>query len=328
MEQNAREEQAVSRLPDISVVIPTFNRRDVVVRSLKALFEQDFPASNFEIIVVDDGSTDGTADEVRRLSAPCRMRLIEQENSGPGAARNAGVLAVESELILFLDDDMRCDAGLVRAHVEAHSKEGNVVGYGAVFADPESPPSLALECFKREIGAIHLKHAVAPDISWDETSCVFSNTSVPRRLLLDVKGFDTSFRVREDLELGVRLHAAGARPLYVRNAVAYQYYLKTKADLLAEAERFAVADVKFGWKYPKERIPGHLRAFAEERNCKARVRGVLVSSPLLERLLLSPPCILGEKFIGIGILRRLGVRTLQVRRRVRWLRMVRKLNAN
>jgi glycosyltransferase involved in cell wall biosynthesis len=325
MEEVTGEEPGLSGMPQISIVMPTYNRREIVLRSLKSLFEQDFPFADFEIIVVDDGSSDGTGKALRDISAPCRMRVIEQKNGGPGATRNAGVQVASAELILFLDDDMRCDRGLVGAHVEAHREGAKIVGYGAIFADAESPRGLALECFKREIGSFHLKQFAAPSTSWEELSYVFSNTSVRRKPLLDVHGFDESFRVREDLELGIRLHGAGARPFYVSDAIAWQYYFKTQADLLMEAERFAVADVRIGRKHPEKRMPGDVRTVLEARSWKAKFRRVLVSLPLLEKLLFSPLCVLGEKFVGIGFFRDLGARALQIRRRVRWLRTAREI---
>jgi glycosyltransferase involved in cell wall biosynthesis len=101
----------------ISVIVPTYNRRETLICSLETLFVQTVPASQVEIIVVVDGSTDGTVETLRHLRPECRFQVIEQENRGPAAARNAGARAAESELILFLDDDMRCDMELLRAHV-------------------------------------------------------------------------------------------------------------------------------------------------------------------------------------------------------------------
>src|SRR5579862_3767242 len=138
---------------DISVVIPTYNRREVVRGSLETLFRQSLPPSQFEIIVVVDGSTDGTADSLRSLNPPCRFRLIEQENRGPAGARNTGFRSAESELVLFLDDDMRCDPALLTAHIAAHRGPDPTVAFGAIFLSPDSPQSLATECFQREIGA-------------------------------------------------------------------------------------------------------------------------------------------------------------------------------
>ena len=196
---------------DISVVVPTYNRREIVMRSLETLFSQDFPTSRFEIVVVVDGSSDGTVAALQALTPACRFRVIEQENRGPAAARNAGFHEAESGLVLFLDDDMQCDPGLLSAHFRAHQRLGPVAAFGALFPSPDSKANLASECFKREIGAFHLRHLVDQSAQWKVTECIFSNSSIPREVLVKVDGFDEQFRMREDLELGIRLRENGIR---------------------------------------------------------------------------------------------------------------------
>ena len=90
-------------MPLFSVVIPTFNRRNLVPRAIDSVLSQTF--DDFEILVVDDGSTDDTGKVVRGLGDP-RIRLIAlARNQGPAAARNAGIAAARGELISFLDSD-------------------------------------------------------------------------------------------------------------------------------------------------------------------------------------------------------------------------------
>jgi GT2 family glycosyltransferase len=304
---------------DVTVVVPTYNRRDIVARTLRTLFSQNYPSNSFEIIVVVDGSTDGTAVALRDLHPDCRFRVIEQENRGLAGARNTGFRAAESDLVLFLDDDMLCDAGLVAAHVAAHRDGGKVVGFGALFLSADSLQNIAAECFNREIGAYHLERKQAPGAIWQVGDCVFSNSSISRTLLEAAGGFDERFRMREDLELGIRLFRAGVTPTYLPNAIAYQYYNKTSADLIRDAEAFAVADVLLARKHPEVEIPGQLRAFAEEARWKRVLRRLGASSPAAVDLLLAPVCALGNAFYSVPAIRNLGVRALQVRRRIHWL---------
>src|SRR5258707_10281865 len=90
----------------LSVVIPTYNRCASLRRLLDALARQTLSADRFEVIVVDDGSSDGTRELLRTLKTPYALVSIEQPNQGPGAARNRGVRAASGDLILFLDDDV------------------------------------------------------------------------------------------------------------------------------------------------------------------------------------------------------------------------------
>lgn len=86
----------------ISVIIPLYNKEKYISRCLNSVFSQTY--KNFEVIVVDDGSTDGGPDIVRRYNDP-RLRLIKQENAGPGAARNRGIRESKAALLAFIDAD-------------------------------------------------------------------------------------------------------------------------------------------------------------------------------------------------------------------------------
>jgi GT2 family glycosyltransferase len=307
---------------DISVVIPTYNRREIVRRSLETLFTQTLSPSRFEIIVVVDGSTDGTADSLRGLHPACRFRTIEQENRGPSGARNTGFRAAVADLVLFLDDDMRCDSALLAAHVAAHSESGPAVVFGAIFLSPDSPRSLATECFQREIGAFYLENKRDPNAEWRITDCVFLNASLPRALLESAGGFDEEFRMREDLEFGIRIFAGGVRPIYASGALAYQYYEKTPARLIVDARAFAAADVQFARKHPEAVIAGQLNWLARQPRKKQLVHRVAAGVPFLADLILVPICYLGEIFFWVPSIRNMAVRALQLRRRVHWYRRV------
>ncbi|MGA2206738.1 MAG: glycosyltransferase family 2 protein [Terracidiphilus sp.] len=303
---------------DISVVVPTFNRRKIVTRTLETLFAQSAPAAAYEVIVVVDGSTDGIADVLRQLRPACRFRIIEQENRGPSAARNTGYRAAETGLVLFLDDDMFCDRGLVAAHIAAHRVLGRRVAFGALFLSADSPPSLATECFQREIGAFYLERKRNPGLEWQIANCVFSNASLPRALLAEFGGFDETFRMREDLELGIRLFRAGVQPLYIGNAIAYQYLEKSSADLIRDAEAFAAADVRLARKHPQAAVKGQLNWLAQEPTWKQFLRRMAAAAPGVADFFLAPLCACGAACIRAAALRNLGVRALQMRRRIHW----------
>jgi glycosyltransferase involved in cell wall biosynthesis len=89
-------------MPQLTVVIPLYNKRRYVRRALDSISAQTF--NDFELIVVDDGSTDGSGEEVARHPDP-RFRVVHQANAGPGAARNRGIAEAAGDLIAFLDAD-------------------------------------------------------------------------------------------------------------------------------------------------------------------------------------------------------------------------------
>lgn len=114
-----------------SVVIPTFNRRESLLSTLASLAGQFFPADQFEVIVVDDGSTDGTS-EIERDRYPFKLRILRQPNQGSAAARNAGALEARGRLLIFLDDDMIVEPNYVSGLAEDHRLHPMTVGMGAL----------------------------------------------------------------------------------------------------------------------------------------------------------------------------------------------------
>ena len=122
-----------------SVVIPTYQRRDTVVRNVQALERQT--QRDFEVIVVVDGSTDGTAEALGRLDLSFALTVHEQPNRGQASARNAGAAVAQGELLLFLDDDMEADPALLAEH-DRSRREGVEFVLGHVPLHPASPPNL------------------------------------------------------------------------------------------------------------------------------------------------------------------------------------------
>src|SRR3954452_9481264 len=110
--------------PEFSVVIPTYNRLEVLSEVLQALEFQQGPPP-FEVVVVEDGSTDGTADWLRGRAFRIPLRGLVQENHGRAAARTTGVAAASGRSVAFLGDDTVPSAGWLAAHREAHPKRGD-----------------------------------------------------------------------------------------------------------------------------------------------------------------------------------------------------------
>jgi glycosyltransferase involved in cell wall biosynthesis len=98
--------------PYVSVIIPTYNRKEILLKCLTSLESQSYPLDRFEIIVVDDGSSDGTIQLIEEYSkkSKIKIKIIAQENAGPGLARNLGVQNSAGEILGFTEDDIRVDA--------------------------------------------------------------------------------------------------------------------------------------------------------------------------------------------------------------------------
>ncbi|HNT36945.1 MAG TPA: glycosyltransferase family A protein, partial [bacterium] len=113
--------KSVSSQPFISVIIPTYNRADLLSQSLESLVGQSLPKDQFEVIVIDDGSSDNTSDVCRNFSQRLPLRYYRQKNSGISAAKNMGVFASCGPILLFFDDDDVADPDLLTEHIRTHS---------------------------------------------------------------------------------------------------------------------------------------------------------------------------------------------------------------
>jgi glycosyltransferase involved in cell wall biosynthesis len=211
--------------PFISVVVPTYNRRRSLQRLLEALDRQTYPVARFEVIVVDDGSSDGTPDFVGGWPSAYRLRVLQQEHAGPAAARNCGVAAAKGELIVFLDDDVAPVPGLLEQHVRTHQNHTQAVVIGPMSPPGDWPRPVWVRWEEEQL--LSQYDAMIAGL-WSCTARQFytGNASLGRALFVEAGGFDVSFKRAEDVELGYRLHDLGA-----------SFVFNPKADVLHYAHR-------------------------------------------------------------------------------------------
>lgn len=181
----------------VTVLISTYQRPAQVTRCLEALGRLRFPAWELEILVVDDGSDDGTEAAVRLVHLPFDVRYLRQPHGGAASARNAGIRAARGELIVIIDDDTVAVPALVQEHCRSHHGHDRLVVMGWVrHVSPGKPPR---------------RWPRLADLS---TSFFWtSNVSIARRHLLEAGLFDEDFTEYgwEDPELGDRLRALGLK---------------------------------------------------------------------------------------------------------------------
>jgi glycosyltransferase involved in cell wall biosynthesis len=112
--------------PSFSIVIPTYQRRELVCETVRSLAKLNY-AGSVEMIVVADGCTDGTACAVAAVECPFPVHLIEQRNSGAGAARNRGTARSSGDIVLFLDDDMIAAPDILEQHASSYAAGADAV---------------------------------------------------------------------------------------------------------------------------------------------------------------------------------------------------------
>lgn len=186
----------------VSVVIPTFNESDHLGRSIPALVSQRDPNHEFEILVVDDGSTDDTVRVAESLGARV---LPHGRNAGPSSARNRGAKAARGEYLLFVDADVVVHRGAV-ARMASFLDDNPAVAavIGSYDTDPQAPGVLTQ--YKNL-----LHHFVHQNGSRRAATFWSGCGAIRRNVFLAIGGFDERGYPRciEDIELGYRLRAAG-----------------------------------------------------------------------------------------------------------------------
>ncbi|MBF6599304.1 MAG: glycosyltransferase family 2 protein [Dehalococcoidia bacterium] len=225
--------------PRVSVIIPTFNRAPYLARALDALREQTLAASAFEVIVVDDGSSDDTAAVLAR-AWPLALRSVRQTNQGPAAARNAGIALARAEIILFIDDDVVPAPDLVARHLQAHAEPGRVV-IGRM------APPLGRQPFwaEWELRTLERQYAQMVGGIFEPTPRQFytANASVRRADLERAGMFDVRYRRAEDVELAYRLEEGGATFVFLPDACVLHDTPRSFSNWMAMAGQYGQYDV-------------------------------------------------------------------------------------
>jgi len=214
-------------MTDASVVIATRDRAWALRGCLTNLAAQDDPG-RFETVVVDNGSTDDTAEVIAAFSGS-RVRRIAVGRPNRAKARNAGIAAASGRIVIFCDDDTLAPAHYVRAHLEAHARSPRCVVSGPIVnvADDQVLPAPDARHFSRAFLC----------------TC---NASVARADLIAVGGFDERYELYgwEDTDLGVRLRARGlCRAI---SAAAYLHHVTAIAPFSAASSKRCTIVVRRG----------------------------------------------------------------------------------
>jgi len=224
----------------ISVIIPTHNRATLLAETLDALCRQTAAQNSYEVIVVSDGSTDSTDDVVKELSARLSIRYFKQPRSGVSTARNLGIRAASSPLILLLDDDVVPSPQLIEEHVRFHTQmpdsEGALLGYVTWH------PKVRVTPFMRwygEYGALFGYSMLKNNREAPAKFLYTCNVSFKTEFLSDCGGFNETLTVFEDHELGYRLTKGGMKLIFCKSALGYHNQTFTFAQACLRLQRYS-----------------------------------------------------------------------------------------
>lgn len=232
----------------VSIIVPTKDRPDAVSRLMRALERQDPIDGGFEVVAVADGCTDATVRRLRAGAWPFPFHLFEQPPSGAAAARNCGAALASGAILLFLDDDVEPEPGLLRAHVALHESGSNAIGVGYL------PPVVE----QRGFFGVSLRGwwesmydgPRRPYHRYTYKDLLSGHFSISAACFKSLGGFDPTLRCHEDYELGYRAIQTGLRLRFVPEAVARHHDTTDLRKALRRKFEEGRADVQLAARHP------------------------------------------------------------------------------
>jgi GT2 family glycosyltransferase len=260
-----------------TIQLCTYNRATVLARVLDACFEQTVPDDAYEVVLVDDGSSDETPDIVERARARanCSFTAMRQPNSGLAKSRNAGIGPAAGEQIIFIDDDVIPLPNFVEEHLRAHARDpAAIVRGGAIEVEN-------LDVLPTPIWSIR---NYSGNYFWT------TNVSVPLATIRAIGGFNEAFSEYgwEDIDVGLRLRERGVRAVFHPKALVYHYKPRLRANsiesLIAKSRAQARTAVRLAALHPNWRAYLATGINPVQRRLHALSRGLGLAGRLRARL--------------------------------------------
>lgn len=229
-----------------TIQLCTYNRAGLLERVLDACFEQTVPADSYEIVLINDGSTDETPAVIARARsrATCALTVIDQQNSGLAKGRNAGIAAAKGERIIFIDDDVLPLPNFVEEHLRSHDAHPLAIVRGG---------AINVESFDELPAPVWSISNYSGNYFWT------TNVSVPLKTIRAIGGFNETFAEYgwEDIDVGLRLRFAGVRAVFNKHALAYHYKPRPRTSSVQKMIRQAQAQARTAVQL--ERLHPHWR---------------------------------------------------------------------
>jgi GT2 family glycosyltransferase len=240
-----------------TIQLCTYNRAHLLGRVLEACFEQTLSPNEYEVVLVNDGSTDETPAVIAQAQAraTCAFTVINQRNSGLAHGRNAGIAAASGERIILIDDDILPTPRFVEEHLATHAQHPKDVIRGAVINtesfDALPPPVYSLKNY-------------SGNYFWT------SNVSVPLATIREIGGFNESFSEYgwEDIDVGLRLRARGLKSILNPKALVFHYKPRPRTKNVEGMIRQARAQARTAVQLAK--LHPHWRAYLATGNTAAQ----------------------------------------------------------
>jgi glycosyltransferase involved in cell wall biosynthesis len=242
------------------VIVATHNRAELLRQCLTSFIHQSSPVESFELVVVDDGSTDDTQAVLAGLELPFTLAVVQQSSAGSAAARNAGALRASGRVLVFIDDDEVAEPGFVAAHLRVHEGRERIVAIGAIEQRvPEGADRLArlqMEDMNAHIEVVMARAAFYLDLYG-------GNFSITRSTFDEAGGFANDLPRAIDTEFGYRLHELGCEFVFVRDALMSEFRTRPWHGIVADTRLRGAIAVELYRRHPGMLPRMALGGFAE-----------------------------------------------------------------
>jgi glycosyltransferase involved in cell wall biosynthesis len=230
--------------PTVSIIIPVYNGAYTIAACLESLLAQTYPTDAYDIIVVENGSTDDTTTIVQRYP----VRLLHSPERGPASARNFGLARSDADIVAFTDADCIADPNWLSALVEPYA-DPRVGGVGGAILAYDHDDRTLVEMFSEEqsplVNFVSGENEFLPHL-------YTANASYRRRLVDKIGGFNPNLVTAEDADLAWRLQLqTDARLQYVPQATVYHYHRSTRAGLARQYRQYAFGEILLDTMYGK-----------------------------------------------------------------------------
>lgn len=289
-------------LPTISVIIPTYNRKDSLWRALDSLGQQTYPMDRLEVVVVDDGSTDETLTIVNK-QFPFSFCYLQQKNQGATAARNYGAKVSQSEILVFIDDDITISPQALEALAEKLDKKTKILAMGTINKRSSGHASVYTPVVLTMADHSLIAH---DDVELHCVDCNSELLACKRRDFFDIGMFQDPTKGNgwpnwDDVDFGYRAHLKGFRLIGTSKAIAEHWDYSISNRTMA-CQRFYRAGRSAVWLFKRHPELQSLIPMLHDKTPLAwgQDSPLLIARKLARQFISTPPVLDGMlKLVGI-----------------------------
>lgn len=222
--------------PSVSIIVPVYNGASTIEICLESLLQQNYPADTYEIIIIENGSTDNTTELIKKYP----VRLFHNDTRGPAPARNLGIAKSEAEIVVFTDADCIADSNWINELIKPY-REPDVGGVGGAILAYQHDHRNTVEMFSDDYAP--LTNFISGDLEF-LPHLYTANASYRHCLLREIGGFNDRLTTGEDVDLAWRLQLqTGCKLRYAPQAIIYHHHRTTWRGLARQYRQYGFGEI-------------------------------------------------------------------------------------